>query len=252
MVVFDDIQWGEETFRDLIEHIALLSAHAPILLLCLARPELAERRPAWPVTLRLGPLADQDVAQLIAERIPGELRERVARAAAGNPLFIEEMLAMADQANGEVVVPPTLQALLAARLDQLETGERGVLERGAVEGEIFHRGAVQALGPEETPVTPRLAALVRKQLIRPDRPPLAAEDGFRFHHLLLRDAAYNALPKAVRADLHQRFATWLEQHGTELVELDELLGYHLEQACTYHAELGRPSTRHWPRRPGAA
>jgi len=238
VVVFDDIQWGEETFRDLIEHIALLSAHAPILLLCLARPELAERRPAWPVTLRLGPLADQDVAQLIAERIPADLRERVARAAAGNPLFIEEMLAMAGQANGEVVVPPTLRALLAARLDQLETGERDVLERGAVEGEIFHRGAVQALAPEETQVTPRLAALVRKQLIRPDTPPLQGEDGFRFHHLLLRDAAYNALPKAVRADLHQRFATWLEQHGTELVELDELLGYHLEQACKYHAELG--------------
>ena len=102
---------------------------------------------------------------------------------------------MAGEADGEVVVPPTLQALLAARLDQLETAERSVLERGAIEGEIFHRGAVQALAPEETQVTPRLAALVRKELIRPDRPQLAGEDGFRFRHLLIRDAAYDALPE---------------------------------------------------------
>ena len=240
VVVFDDIQWGEETFLDLIEHVALLSSGASILLLCMARPELSERRPAWPVTLRLEPLGDEDVDELIPERIAGELREKIARAAGGNPLFIEEMLAMAGEAEGEVVVPPTLQALLAARLDQLETAERSVLERGAIEGEIFHRGAVQALAPEETQVTPRLAALVRKELIRPDKPQLAGEDGFRFRHLLIRDAAYDALPKATRAELHERFATWLEEHGTELVELDEILGYHLEQACRYRAELGMP------------
>src|SRR5207247_5405639 len=116
-----------------------------------------------------------------------------------------------------------------------------VLERGAVEGEIFHRGAVQALAPDETQVTPRLAALVRKELIRPDRPQLAGEDGFRFRHLLIRDAAYDALPKATRAELHERFAAWLEEHGSPLVELDEILGYHLEQACRYSAELGLPA-----------
>jgi class 3 adenylate cyclase/tetratricopeptide (TPR) repeat protein len=241
VVVFDDIQWGEETFHDLIEHVALLSSGASILLLCIARPELSERRPAWPVTFRLEPLGDEEVEELIAERIPGKLRERITRAAGGNPLFIEEMLAMAKEADGEVVVPPTLQALLAARLDQLETAERNVLERGAIEGEIFHRGAVQALAPEETQVTPRLAALVRKELIRPNRPQLVGEDGFRFRHLLLRDAAYEALPKAVRADLHQRFASWLEERGAELVELDEILGYHLEQAFRYRSELGMPA-----------
>jgi class 3 adenylate cyclase/tetratricopeptide (TPR) repeat protein len=237
-VVFDDIQWGEETFRDLIEHVALLSSGAAILLLCLARPELSERHPSWPVTLRLEPLGDQDVEQLMAERIPTTLRDRIARAAGGNPLFIEEMLAMAAQADGEVTVPATLQALLAARLDQLETAERSVLERGAIEGEIFHRGAVQALAPDETQVTPRLAALVRKQLVRPDKTQLPGEDAFRFRHLLIRDAAYEALPKAVRAELHQRFAAWLEAHSADLVELDEILGYHLEQACRYRAELG--------------
>jgi tetratricopeptide (TPR) repeat protein len=148
------------------------------------------------------------------------------------------MLAIAGEGDDEVAVPPTLQALLAARLDQLEPAERSVLERAAVEGEIFHRGAVQALAPDETQVTPRLAALVRKELIRPDKPQLAGEDGFRFRHLLLRDAAYEALPKATRADLHERYASWLEQHGTGLVEQDELLGYHLERACVYRRELG--------------
>jgi class 3 adenylate cyclase/tetratricopeptide (TPR) repeat protein len=240
VVVFDDIQWGEETFLDLIEHVALLSSGTSILLFCIARPELAERRPAWPVTLRLEPLGEEAVRKLIPERITGELRQRIARGAGGNPLFLEEMLAMAGEAEGEVVVPPSLRALLAARLDQLQTGERSVLERGSIEGEIFHRGAVQALAPDETHVTPRLAALVRKELIRPDTPQLVGEDGFRFRHLLIRDAAYEALPKAERADLHERFASWLEEHGAGLVDLDELLGYHLEQACGYRAQLGLP------------
>ena len=113
-----------------------------------------------------------------------------------------------------------------------------MLERGAVEGEVFHRGAVQALAPEETQVTPRLAALVRRQLIRPDQAQFAREDGFRFRHLLIRDAAYEALPKATRAKLHERFAAWLEQRGEELVELDEILGYHLAQAARYKQQLG--------------
>jgi class 3 adenylate cyclase/tetratricopeptide (TPR) repeat protein len=241
VVVFDDIQWAEEAFLDLIEHVALLSSGAAILLVCIARPELPERRPSWPVTLRLEPLDEDEVDELIPERIPSELRERIARAAGGNPLFVGEMLAMAGEADGEVVVPPTLQALLAARLDQLESAERRVLERGAVEGELFHRGAVQALAPDETQVTPRLAALVRKELIRPDRPQLPGEDGFRFRHILIRDAAYDGLPKATRAELHERFAGWLEQHGPGLVELDEILGYHLEKACQYRAELGLPA-----------
>jgi class 3 adenylate cyclase/tetratricopeptide (TPR) repeat protein len=240
VVLFDDIQWGEEAFLDLIEHIALLSRGAAILLLCLARPELTERRPAWPVTLRLEPLGNEDVDELIPSQIRGELRERIAHASGGNPLFIDEMLAMARETDGQVVVPPTLQALLAARLDQLEPAERSVLERGATEGEIFHRGAVQALEPEDTHVTSRLAALVRKGLIVPETPQLPSEDGFRFRHILIRDAAYDALPKATRSDFHERLASWLEEHGSDLVELDELLGYHLEQACRYRAELGTP------------
>jgi hypothetical protein len=204
----------------------------------MSRPELIERRAEWPVQLRLEPLPAEDVDSLIPARIGEALREQIARAAGGNPLFVGEMLAMAGDGDGEMVVPPTLQALLAARLDQLEAAERTVLECGAIEGEVFHRGAVRALATGEAAVTPRLAALTRKQLIAPDKAQIRGEDGFRFRHLLIRDAAYDALPKAARADLHARFAGWLEEHGTAVVELDELLGYHLEQAVRHRGELG--------------
>ena len=237
--VFDDIQWGEETFLDLLEHVALLSSGSPLLLLCMARPDLIERRSSWPVSLRLEPLADEEVDELLGERVSVGLRQRIAHAAGGNPLFVSEMLPMAEHAGGEVAVPATLRALLAARLDQLEPAERRVLERGAVEGEVFHRGAVQALSPEEGQVTPRLAALVRKELIRPEKAQLLGEDGFRFRHLLIRDAAYDGLPKSARAGLHARCAGWLEERGTQLVDLDELVGYHLEQAVRFRSDLGR-------------
>ena len=239
VVVFDDLQWGEETFLDLVESTALLSVGAPLLLLCMARPELVERRPGWPGTLQLEPLPAEQADELIGDAVSQQLRDRISHAASGNPLFISEMLAMAVE-DAEVEVPPTLKALLAARLDQLDEAERTVLERGSVEGEIFHRGAVQALAPEETQVTTRLAALVRRQLVRPDRAQIAGDDGYRFRHLLIRDAAYDALPKAVRADLHARFADWLDEHGHSLVERDEIVGYHLEQASRYRAQLGQP------------
>jgi tetratricopeptide (TPR) repeat protein len=118
-----------------------------------------------------------------------------------------------------------------------------VLERGSVEGRVFHRGAVQALTPEETQMETRLNSLVRKELVRPDKAQLPGEDAYRFRHLLIRDAAYEALPKATRAELHEGFATWLEEHGADLVELDEIVGYHLEQAYRYHAELGPAETK---------
>ena len=240
VVCFDDIQWGEETFLELIESTALLSVGAPLLLICLARPELLDRRPGWPGILRLEPLPDDTAVALIGDAVPDEMRERIVHASGGNPLFLTEMAALSDADGAEVEVPATLRALLVARLDQLDESERKVLERGAVEGELFHRGTVQALSPEETEVTPRLAALVRRDLVRPDRPMLPSEDAYRFRHLLIRDAAYDALPKATRADLHRRFAEWLDVHGQSLVELDEILGYHLEQAALYLAELGRP------------
>jgi class 3 adenylate cyclase/tetratricopeptide (TPR) repeat protein len=240
VVCFDDIQWGEETFLELVESIALLSTSGPLLLLCMARPELLDRRPGWPAVLRLEPLPDEDAGALVGDAMPDDLRQQIIRASGGNPLFLTEMVALRDEQGGDVELPATLRALLAARLDQLDESERRVLERGAVEGELFHRGAVQALAPEEDEVTPRLAALVRRDLVRPDRPVLPREDAFRFRHLLIRDAAYDAPPKATRADLHRRFAAWLEEQGRSLVEVDEILGYHLEQAASYLDELGRP------------
>ena len=239
VVCFDDIQWGEQTFLELIETTALLSTGAPLLLVCMARPELLDRRPGWPAVLRIEPLSEDEAGVLVGDGVSDEIRERIVRASGGNPLFLTEMAALSDM-DGEVEVPATLRALLVARLDQLDEPERRILERGAVEGELFHRGTVQALAPEETEVTPRLAALVRRDLVRPDRPQLPHEDAYRFRHLLIRDAAYDALPKATRADLHRRFAEWLEEHGQSLVELDEILGYHLEQAALYLAELGQP------------
>ncbi len=250
VVVFDDIHWAEPAFLDLIEHIADLSRAAPILLLCLARPELLERRPGWgggklnATTVLLEPLSASQTDELL-ERLLGEgtldeeLRERIRDAAEGNPLFVEEMVAFVEASgDGVVTVPGTIQALLAARLDQLEPAERGVLERGSVEGRVFHRGAVQALAPDETQVENRLTGLVRKELVRPDKAQLTGEDAYRFRHLLIRDAAYESLPKATRAELHERFADWLAEHGLELIELDEILGYHLEQAHRYRTELG--------------
>ena len=250
VVVFDDIHWGEPTFLDLVDTMADLSRGAPILLLCVARPELLDQRPNWAggklgaTTVLLEPLsaaeAEQLIDNLLAEAPLGEdVRARIRATAEGNPLFIEETAAMLREhgdAGGRI--PPTIQALLAARLDLLDPGERRVLERGAVEGQAFHRGAVQALAPEDTDVGGRLVRLVRKELVRPERALLPGEDAYRFRHLLIRDAAYDALPKATRAELHQRFAEWLDVHGTTLIERDEIVGYHLEQAFRYRSELG--------------
>jgi class 3 adenylate cyclase/tetratricopeptide (TPR) repeat protein len=251
VTVFDDIHWAEPTFLDLLEHVADLSRETPLLLLCLARPELLDRRPGWgggklnATTILLEPLSSTETDELL-ERLVGEaplapdLQQRIRDAAEGNPLFVEEMVALVEESgDGEVSVPGTIQALLAARLDQLEPAERGVLERGSVEGRVFHRGAVQALAPDESNVERRLTGLVRKELVRPDKAQLAGEDAYRFRHLLIRDAAYDALPKATRGDLHERFSAWVEAHGAELVELDEIVGYHLEQAYRYRVELGQ-------------
>jgi class 3 adenylate cyclase/tetratricopeptide (TPR) repeat protein len=245
--VLDDLHWAEETLFDLVEHVADLSRGAPLLLLCMARPELLERRPSWgggkwnATTVLLEPLDAAETEQLIAELggVGEELRERILQVAEGNPLFLEEMIGLVHDSGGaQVEVPPTIHALLTARLDQLDPAERSVLERGSVEGRTFHRGAVSALADGDGSVDLRLVALVRKELVRPDRPQLPGDDAYRFRHLLIRDAAYEALPKATRAELHERFGRWIEEHGGELVELDEILGYHLEQACLYRAELG--------------
>src|SRR5439155_608688 len=175
--------WERASAERTCELVALLSAAVPLLLVCVARPELLDRRPTWSVAVRLQPLDDDEVGALLGDRVAPGLRARIERAAGGNPLFVTEMLAMAGDGEDEVEVPPTLSALLTARLDQLDPSERRIVERGAVEGEIFHRGAVQALSPDEPHVTPRLAALVRRERIRPHPAQLPGDDGFRFRHL---------------------------------------------------------------------
>ena len=249
VVVFDDLHWGEPTFLDLVEHVADLSRDAPILLLCMARPELLDVRPAWgggklnATTALLEPLAPDETAELLDAARPTASARSCASGSSRRPAATRCSSRRWSRwrprsGDGDVAVPPTIQALLAARLDQLDPAERGVLERGAVEGQVFHRGAVVALAPDEPQVDGRLVALVRKDLVRPEQPLLPDDDAYRFRHLLIRDTAYEALPKATRAELHERFAGWLEQQGAGLVELDEILGYHLEQSYRYREELG--------------
>jgi len=249
VVVVDDLQWAEPVFVDLVEHVADLSRDAPIFLLCVARTELLDLRPGWgggklnATSLLLEPLDDAECGELMGHLVAGEalgveLRDRITAASAGNPLFVEEMLAMVrDHGDGDVVVPPTIHALLQARLDSLDGDVRVVMERGAVEGEVFHRGAVAELAPDpvRSGLESHLATLVRKELIRSTTPTFPEDEGFRFRHLLIRDAAYESLPKATRAELHERFAGWLSRH--DLVEGDEIVGYHLVQAHGYRVEL---------------
>lgn len=145
-----------------------------------------------------------------------------------------------------VSIPPTINALLTARLDRLDGEERAVIQRGSVVGQVFYWGAVAELSPYDARdgVGAYLQALVRKELIRPDLTDLSGEDAFRFSHILVKDAAYNALPKAIRAELHERFAGWLEQMaGDRRPEYEEIIGYHLEQAYRYRSQLGPVSER---------
>jgi class 3 adenylate cyclase/tetratricopeptide (TPR) repeat protein len=254
VVYFDDLQWAEPTFLDLVEHIADWSRDAPIFLLCAARPDLLDLRPAWgggklnAGSLLLESLSAEDSAFLVGElleeiELDEGMRARIVDAAEGNPLFVEEMVAMVreDGVDEEMIVPPTIHALLQARLDRLGGDERTVIERGAVEGKIFHRGAVLELAPEavRAGVGTHLLALVRKELIRPDQTEVPGDDAFRFRHLLIRDAAYESVPKETRAVLHEQFVTWLDSHA-HLVEQDEIAGYHLEQAARYREEIGSP------------
>jgi class 3 adenylate cyclase/tetratricopeptide (TPR) repeat protein len=267
VLVFDDIHWAEPTFLDLIEHIADWSREAPILLLCLGRHELLDLRPHWgggkmnATTISLEPLTEDQSEQLVGNllgraELPAEASARIADAAEGNPLFVEEMVGMLiddgllrrDDGHwiptrdlSTLSVPPTIQALLAARLDRLASEERQVIERASVMGRTFYRGAVTELAPDplKPDVARQLLALVRRELIRPQRSEFAGEDTYRFRHILIRDSAYEAMPKEVRADLHERFAAWLEHAAGERVrEFEEIIAYHLEQAFRYRTELG--------------
>jgi len=269
VAVFDDIHWAEPTLLDLLEYVAGFSREHPILVLCMARPELRETRPEWDragTVITLAPLdsaTSEDLIQNLirSARLPSQIRDRIVEAAEGNPLFVEEMLrkliddgalrrddgawvATADLSR--LSAPGTIQALITAGLDRLQDEGRAVIQRAAVVGQVFYWGAVTELSPEDArpAVGTNLQTLQRKELIRPEASPFAGEDAFRFSHLLVRDAAYESIPKRTRADMHERFASWLERvAGDRLAEYEEIVGYHLEQAHRYVIELGPPGDR---------
>jgi DNA-binding SARP family transcriptional activator/tetratricopeptide (TPR) repeat protein len=254
VVVIEDAHWAEPTLLDLVEYLVGFSIGFPILVVCLARPDLLESRPAWAVpepsrsVLVLEALARAE-AEAIVENLGGDelgrpTAHRIVERAEGNPLFLEQLVAV--RAEGEVeALPPSIEAVLAARIDRLDPGERSVLARAAVEGRSFHRGAVAALVPDEErdAVAGYLMGLVRRQVIRSEPSELEGEDAFRFAHVLIREVAYGGLPKRLRADLHERMAAWL---GDKPPVEDEILGYHLEQAFRHRAELGRVDARDRP------
>jgi class 3 adenylate cyclase len=266
VVVIDDIHWAEPSLLDVIEHVADWSRDAPILLLCMARPELFEERPGWgggkrnATIVHLEPLSEPEADSLIESllghpALTAEIRERIRAASQGNPLFVEEMLAMllddgvlVQKEGGWVAtvdltavqVPPAISALLAARLDRLSSEERLVLEAASVVGEVFEPAAVREL--VSNGLRPRveklLGDLLLKDLVRPNPSDAGGEQAFRFRHILLRDAAYDSIPKAERAELHEGFATHLQTALAERAEFDEFIGYHLERAHRLRTELG--------------
>src|SRR5919202_3179266 len=251
VLVFEDIHWGEPTLLDLIEYFAGWIRDAPVLILCLARPDLLERQPSW-LTPRAGasailltPLSPAETSLLLGDtELRLTVRSRIAAAAEGNPLFVEQMVALLAEEGGSgetIPIPPSIHALLAARLDRLTLEERAVIETAAVVGRGFWRGAVRDLAPPglRDAVGTHLMALVRKDLVEPEASTLAHEDAFRFRHVLIRDAAYEGTPKERRAELHERFAAWIADNVPDrMTEREEITGYHLEQAYRLRAELG--------------
>jgi DNA-binding SARP family transcriptional activator len=245
VLVLDDVHWAEPTFLELVEHLAD-KAEAPILVVCLARDELVDERPAFLEgrsnvdRISLDVLSAEDTAVLL-DGLGGTVLEsdqhaRIAETAEGNPLFVEQLLALALEGGlTERPLPETIQALLAARLDRLGPGERAVLERGAVIGKEFRLQDVVALvDPDAAPTAEvHMNALASRGFVRP-----AGSAAFEFRHVLVQEAVYRAAPKRLRAELHERFADRLDSNSPELSDLDEFVGYHLEQAHRLRTELG--------------
>ncbi|HEY2310824.1 MAG TPA: AAA family ATPase, partial [Gaiellaceae bacterium] len=239
VAVFDDVHWAEETLLDLIEHLAVRLGAAPVLILCLARPELAEKRPQWlarpEATVSLRALSELDSCVLLdALDAPEAVRGRITELAEGNPLFIEQLAAFAGEGGDDVTLSGSIRGVLHARLDRLDLEERSVLEHAAVIGRSFPLDAVLRLIPqaEQEAAQARVFGLVRRGLIEPDVS--IPGDGFRFQHALIREAVYEGMPKALRADLHEMVASQLDDAGDE----PALVGFHLEQTCRLREELG--------------
>ena len=264
VVIFDDIEWAEMAFLDVVDQAATSIRDARVLLICTSRPELLERRPTWTEpspsrsTIELEPLDPAMAGTLVdsmsgGSALPLEVRSEILRVAEGNPLFVEEMLGMlvddgrlsftggrwrAAAGLDTGIVPPSIRAMLAARIDGLGAPERTVAERAAVIGRVFDREAVNAItqGTLRSRLQSALDALADKRLIAIDE---ADDPTYRFRHGLIRDAAYERIAKADRANLHERLADWLEASvGDRSGEYEEVIGYHLEQAFELCRALG--------------
>ena len=239
LVVLEDLHWAEPTLLDLIEYVTEQLTAGSVLLLGLARPELLDKRPEWEHvnTTRLAPLSSEEGEALIDNlaEVPATMRAQIVRTAGGNPLFLEQLLAHTAESGESETLPPSLELLLASRLDRLATEELAALQRAAVVGREFPQAALAHLSAEGgTVVYASLAALVRKGLVQEAGPELRRDGVYRFQHALIREAAYATLPKTQRAELHESFARWLDAHPTGS---DELVGFHLEQAHRYLDEL---------------
>jgi predicted ATPase/DNA-binding SARP family transcriptional activator len=247
LVVVEDVHWAEPTFLDLLVHVAEAKAQVGMLVLCLARTEFLEVHPDWPgcniVIEALGASESEELLALLAPELVEHRASRAAvlDAASGNPLFLEQLAALAAERSGwsrELEIPPTLQALLAARLDRLGPGERTVLGCAATVGREFWTRGVAELLPAEARASLRrhIEALARKAVLAREAKQTPFGERYRFRHVLIQEAAYRALPKERRIVLHERFAAWAETADAELAgEQDEIVGYHLERA--YRARL---------------
>jgi len=252
VLLFEDVHWAEPTLLDLIDYLGGAIDGLAVLILVVARPEPldARSRLAGATRVDLDPLSPA-ASRVLVEHLVGDadravdLSGPVSAGARGNPLFVEELVrTLIEEGIGEpaeLSVPPTVHALLAARLDRLDRAERAAIEAASVVGMSFSGGAILELGAatDRDAVENCLDALVRKQLVEPDGGLSAGEETFSFTHILLRDVAYEGMLKTLRADLHARYADWVEREaGERAVEYDELLGYHLERSYRYRSELG--------------
>ena len=267
VVVWEDLHWAGATLLEMIERVAR-DAAGPLLLVCTARPTFLEvwQRGLPGDVIDLQPLSEEAIDRFV-EGLLGDsssdtaVRRSIINAAEGNPLYAEQMFSMlvddgilrqtdagwvVDSSLEKPAIPPTIHALLTARLDALRVDERAVVDVASIIGLEFAQDAVESLVPDgvRAEVDQRLEALVQKRLVRQTRAYDEAARMYRFDHILIRDAAYSGLLKRRRAGLHEQFADWGERVNTERqrgVEYDEILGFHLEQAHAYLAELEEPS-----------
>ena len=249
VLAFEDAHWAEPALLDLIDQLAGGPLAAPVLLLCVGRPELLAARPAWAAgtVLRPAPLDAEASRRLLSARteLPEPALGHVVARARGNPLFLEQLAAHVRERTEDSSLPPALHALLAARLDALDTAERRLIEAGAIEGETFHVGGLEALVPAlgRAELQAALDTLARRELVRPAFPFIAGQRAFRFGHALVRDAAYEAMPLATRAEAHERLAGWLLDLGDAVPDASARIGTQLERAYRAASELRVPPAR---------